>query len=314
MLDLRSLRSPWLIAIWPGMGHVALSAGYYLIAQLEAELVSEFPTRELFDVEHVEVKEGIVQPGKLPRSRVFGWRDPAGRRDLVFLLGEAQPPLGKYAYCRQLVDYARELGVERIFTFAAFATRMHPQHASRVMAAATSAALLADLVAHQVRPLEEGYISGLNGLLLGAAAEAGLAGACLLGEMPHALSEIPFPAASLAVLRAFRELSGIPLDLRELEAQAQTLSDRLGEVLASVEPDHAAPSDDETEEVETAEEISWRADEPRLSPGDRARIEALFDRAQLDRSRAFELKQELDRLQVFPRYEDRFLDLFKKTD
>ena len=31
-----------------------------------------------------------------------------------------------------------------------------------------------------------------------------------------------------------------------------------------------------------------------------------------DRSRAFELKQELDRLEVFKEYEDRFLDLFKK--
>ena len=33
-----------------------------------------------------------------------------------------------------------------------------------------------------------------------------------------------------------------------------------------------------------------------------------------DRSKAFELKQELDRLGLFKEYEDRFLDLFKKTE
>jgi hypothetical protein len=33
-----------------------------------------------------------------------------------------------------------------------------------------------------------------------------------------------------------------------------------------------------------------------------------------DRSKAFELKQELDRLGVFKEYEDRFLDLFKKSN
>ena len=25
---------PWLVAVWPGMGHVAISAGYYLMAKL----------------------------------------------------------------------------------------------------------------------------------------------------------------------------------------------------------------------------------------------------------------------------------------
>jgi len=32
-----------------------------------------------------------------------------------------------------------------------------------------------------------------------------------------------------------------------------------------------------------------------------------------DRSKALELRQELDRLSVFKDYEDRFLDLFKKA-
>jgi hypothetical protein len=50
---------------------------------------------------------------------------------------------------------------------------------------------------------------------------------------------------------------------------------------------------------------------PRQSAKDRDRIEMLFDKARKDRSRAYELKQELDRLGVFAEYEDEFLDLFK---
>jgi hypothetical protein len=38
----------------------------------------------------------------------------------------------------------------------------------------------------------------------------------------------------------------------------------------------------------------------------------LFDAARQDRAKAFELKQELDRLGRFAEYEDRFLDLFKR--
>ncbi|MEJ5277173.1 MAG: hypothetical protein WHU94_14785, partial [Thermogemmata sp.] len=50
----------------------------------------------------------------------------------------------------------------------------------------------------------------------------------------------------------------------------------------------------------------------KLSPADQQHIEQLFTEAAADRSKAFELKRELDRLGVFKDYEDRFLDLFKK--
>ncbi len=56
------------------------------------------------------------------------------------------------------------------------------------------------------------------------------------------------------------------------------------------------------------------AEEEQLSPADKDRIEQLFEQAQRDRSTAYELKRELDRLKVFADYEDRFLDLFKKPE
>lgn len=52
----------------------------------------------------------------------------------------------------------------------------------------------------------------------------------------------------------------------------------------------------------------------RLSARDESHIERLFEEATQDRSKAYELKRELDRLEVFADYEDRFLDLFKKPE
>jgi hypothetical protein len=40
----------------------------------------------------------------------------------------------------------------------------------------------------------------------------------------------------------------------------------------------------------------------------------MFEEARADRSKAYLLKRELDRLKVFHDYEDRFLDLFKKAE
>jgi proteasome assembly chaperone (PAC2) family protein len=301
------LYHPWLIAIWPGMGHVALNAGVYLLAKLGMHLIAELESGELFDVEHVEVKDGIIQTGRRPRNRFFMWTDPKRKHDLVVFLGEAQPPIGKYPFCRQLLTYARELGVERVFTFAAMATPMHPQQPCRVFAAATDSDSLEELKRLELQVLEDGNISGLNGVLLGAAVEMDMRGACLLGEMPHVFSQLPFPKASLAILEVFTTITQMDLELSGLAEQAKQVDEQLGELLARMEQTYGQQTEEEANGPEAA-------DEERVGAADRQRIERLFEQALKDRSKAFELKQELDRLGVFKDYEDRFLDIFKKSN
>jgi len=307
MAENLKLNHPWLVAVWPGMGHVALNAGVYLLAKLGMSVIAEYESHELFDVDHVEVKGGILKSGRRPRNRFFLWTDPDQKHDLVVFLGEAQPPIGKYLFCRKLVEYARELGVERVLTFAAMATQMHPEARSRLFGAATDSASLEELKRLELEVLEDGQIGGLNGVLLGVAAEAGLHGACLLGEMPHVFTQLPFPKASLAILEAFSTIFGISLDFAELAEQAQNMERQLGELLTQV-AHRFGPREDAEEEGSSAEPT----EEERLRAADEQRIEELFGQAVKDRSKAFELKQELDRLGIFKDYEDRFLDLFKK--
>lgn len=309
MAEKLTLNHPWLVAVWPGMGNVALNAGYYLLSKLGMHLLAEYQAGDLFDVDHVEVKDGIIQTGRRPRSRFFVWTEPNEKRDLVVFLGEAQPPMGKYPFCRQLAAYAKELGVERVFTFAAMATQMHPEHRSRVFGAATDKEAIEELKRLELEILEDGHIGGLNGVLIGAAADEGLRGACLLGEMPHIFSQLPFPKASLAILEVFTTMSGIELDLTELAVQAQAVDQQLGELLSRVEQAIGQQAGVEEEGIGAEP-----AEEERLRSADKQRIEKLFELAAQDRSKAFELKQELDRLKVFKDYEDRFLDLFKQSD
>jgi hypothetical protein len=161
--------------------------------------------------------------------------------------------------------------------------------------------------------LEDGNIGGLNGVLLAAAAEVGLPGVCFLGEMPHIFARLPFPKASLAILEVFKTISGIKLDLGELAEQAQAVEEQLGELLAQVEEQYGQQfsgndeDEDEESEPESVEIEGVEGEEP-----DRDRIAEMFQAAAKDRSKAFELKRELDRLGLFKEYEDRFLDLFQK--
>jgi proteasome assembly chaperone (PAC2) family protein len=307
MENAKQLNHPWLVAVWPGMGHVALSAGYYLMAKLGMHHLAEFTASGLFDIDHVEVKAGHIQPTQRPRSRFFVWRGAEGKRDIVVFIGEAQPPIGKYTFCESLIDFAKDMGVEKVFTFAAMATQMHPEHESRVFAAATCQQGLEEIDRPDVHLLEEGHIGGLNGVLLGAAADKGLPGICLLGEMPHIFAQVPFPKASLSVLNIFTDMADIELDTSELSEQAQATDQKLGEILAKLERSLESHSEGEQEE-----EYNLEPFDEGLSEADEKNIEELFDEAARNRSKAYELKRELDRLNAFQDYEDRFLDLFKQ--
>jgi len=79
------------------------------------------------------------------------------------------------------LDWAISLGVKRIFSLAAFLTD-RPFETPRVYCTVTDALLLEDLKKYGVVPLDEGTISGTNGLILGLAKKKNIEGICLLGE------------------------------------------------------------------------------------------------------------------------------------
>src|SRR5687767_7971870 len=128
----------WLVAAWPGLGHVATTAAIYLLSKLRMQQVAEVKARDLFELESVEVNVGLLRAAQLPRSRLFLSRNTGGREIVVFL-GEAQPPTGKLALCQRLIMEGRSLGVTKVFTFSAMATDMDPMSRSRTFGVASDA-------------------------------------------------------------------------------------------------------------------------------------------------------------------------------
>jgi uncharacterized protein len=128
----------------------------------------------------------------------------------------------------------------------------------------------------------------------------------LLGEVPAYLGTVPFPTASMAVLRAFSRLTGIPVDLSELKEYGRTVRRHLNELIDKVNMAATKDVDDTpTATIEPPDE------EAQVREAQQRRIGEMFREAMEDRSKSGELKRELDRLELFHKYEDRFLDLFK---
>jgi hypothetical protein len=295
------------------MGRIAQIAGGFLVHALGARQIAEISPALYFDVESIRVQAGLLRPQVPPKSALFSWKNPGGGRDLLLFLGDAQPSRNNLRFCDELLSLALEFGASRAITFAAMATPIRPDATPRVFAVATTRELLDEVREHDVEVLAEAQISGLNGVLLSAAADRGFEGVCLLGEFPFFAGAIPNPKASAAVLRVFSELAGLDLDLAPLRPQIAEIERSLVAHLGALE--RAARSVSQAADVDDeGSPIAAPPERKGLDPTQRARVEALFQESAQDRGKALELKAELDRLGVFEEYEDRFLDLFKQAD
>ncbi len=313
---------PWLITAWPGMGNVAMITAVYLLEELDAEPFAELSSVGHFDVEKVDVKDGVVGSTRMPRSIFYRWKNPKGR-DLIIFVGEAQPSANTYAFAHSLLEHATKLGVERVVTIASMASQLHPSAEPRVFGVATDNEALEELRRLEVKPLEDGQIGGLNGVMLGVAAERGVPGVCLLGEIPYFAAAVPNPKAAKSVMEVLCVLAGVEIDLAELTKHAATMDKAILELLKRLqeqqgeegeEPGAFAP--DDGDESEGHDGVSKAPDIPEPKHPDfatRSRIEEMFAEARKDRKRAVRLKEDLDRLGVFKLYENRFLDLFKRA-
>lgn len=316
---------PYLLAAWPGMGNVAVIAAGYLARKLGMEPTGAIPLIDTFDLNHVDVRSGVVERPHLPRGLLFRTPTDYAGRPLIVYLGEAQPSRQGYSFVHGLLDRLREENLERVFTFASLASQLHPTDDSKVYAAVTTKNILDDLEGHGVGPTSDGQIGGLNGLLLGAAAEREIDGACLLAEFPFYAMNIPNYKAARSVLGSFCDVAGIDLDFDELDKLAEAGEQALVHMLEQLQEAHGGADDEDEEDFAASlrEETGEPAPPPRrreerrasdLPPAARAKIEQLFKDAEEDRRLAFELKAELDRQGVFAAFEDRFLDLFKRAE
>lgn len=311
-MSIRTLKTirqtiPLLIAGWPGMGNVGLGAVSYLRRHLKAEPCAALDLTSFIFPDSIEVTDGIGRTAAPPAQNIYLVEEPPA---LVFegsLQAGGEPGL---RIANELLDYAQEHGVRTVYTGAAFAAAMSHRDEVRVHGVSTNDQLKQAFANHGVEPLASGRISGLNGLLLGLAGSRGLSGACFLATMPHYAVQTPNPKASRALIRVFEQILNVTVDHAEIDAEVDRVDQMLGEfesrVNAAIEhmretmdADSDRAADDEDMERPEPHEIMRR-------------VEQLFEEVEQDRSRAPQLKQELDRWGLFHVYEDRFLDLFDR--
>jgi len=320
------LKNPCLIVAWPGMGEVAFKAATYLIEKLKAQELAEIPPQDFFYLTGSVIEAGILNLPALPYGKFYYWKRPAVKRsgatkatsqknetsDLIIFVSDAQPDLTKAEeYCAIIMKLAKLYKTKMVISFAAMPQPIEHTQNPGVWLAATHKEL-SEVInkQHAMQLLSEGQISGLNGLFLGMAKREGFNGFCLLGEVPLYTIQVENPRASYAVLEALNKIINLDIDFSDLLEQAHNMEEQINKLLEflKVGPSPIAPiGEEEIEKIKkTLSQLT------KLPVSVKEKIEKLFIEAKTDIAKAHQLKDELDKWNVYREYEDRFLDLFKK--
>ena len=236
-----------MIVGWPGICNVGIITVETLRQAVQAEELGEIEPWDFFYPNKVFINASILSDIGFPSSRFYFKRLP--ERDLLFFVGEEQPATresayaeGKRAYemANLVLDVAQKYNCRRIYTSGAAIAITHHSLNSKVWAVANNAELLSELRSYDNTILmsevegrgNHGSITGLNGLLIGAAKRRGIDGICLMGEIPDYLSRIPFPypKASKAVLDTLAKIIGINTKYNALDDMIVQMEIVVGDV------------------------------------------------------------------------------------
>jgi proteasome assembly chaperone (PAC2) family protein len=223
-----------MIASWPGIGDVSLTAAKYLVEKLNAVEIGEIEPINFFEPVGVTVRDNVVDSPRFPESKFYYWQSAKAEKSLVIFIGEEQPTFKGYELVNCVLDVAQRLKVARVYSCAAAVTRIHHSEEMKVWGAATTSKLVDELSKRDVILRGNLRIAGLNGLILGTAKERGMEGICLLGEVPAYATQIANPRASLAVLGILTKMLGITLDLTELGRLAEQADEEMDRIAKRV--------------------------------------------------------------------------------
>ncbi len=226
------LKSPNLIAAWPGIGHVSMLVANYLEKELEFKKLGEINASHFFDPIGIAVRGNVVEAPQFPRSTFSYWKNKGGGSDIILFTGEDQPSSNSYELANCVLDVGLKFQAKRVYTCAAAITRIHHTEQPRVWGVATVPQLMDELKKYDLVQRGNLQIAGLNGLLLGVAKERNIEGICLLGEVPMYTTRIQNPMAALAILGVLPEMLGIKIDTTEISQLASETSSKMKQLAA----------------------------------------------------------------------------------
>ena len=237
------LNAPVLVVAMEGWVDAGLGA-----ANAVASLAEHPPATDLvtFDSDHfldlrarrpmVRIVDGVTTELEWPRTQLRHGHDQAGA-DMLFLVGP-EPDYHWRGFVDAVVQLCLRHGVRLVVGLGAFPAAAPHTRPVRLAATAPpgSAELLAQVgVVQGELEVPAGVLSALE-VALGDAAVPTIS---LWARVPHYVSAMPFPMASVALVDGLAAMSGLQLDTAALRAAGDHARSQVDELIAG-NPEHVA--------------------------------------------------------------------------
>lgn len=213
---------------FPGMGLVGKTVVAFLIRALNMTHVgtiygTRFPAHLLVNA------SGL---GDINRVDVYAAERDG--RSLLVITGDAQPmsDADQHSLARFIASRLKRMKVAEVIAAAAYVSDVVVPH-RRVFVVGTSTEVIGKYVREGAVPLSEGYVSGLNGIIVGWAKVYGIDGVCLLGETWRSIVEMNYVdySASRMILEVLKRVWGLEMDTGELEEKGRSVEREIEAVM-----------------------------------------------------------------------------------
>jgi predicted ATP-grasp superfamily ATP-dependent carboligase len=212
----------------PGMGRVGYASVNYILERMGGDLVAELYSTT-FPSQLVVNRRGI--------STLFTGRLYEVNNFLIFT-GETQPqnPDGQHEICVELLNHVVSRGSPA--SLIATAAYVVPEYSDsrRVFVAGNDEGLLNELGNLGGNILEEGVITGVNGIIVGWASYYGIRSAVMLGETWSTIvefNEVDYRAVK-SVVDLLKSYLKIKIPTEDLLSQAEMVESRIKAALSQV--------------------------------------------------------------------------------
>jgi len=204
-----------MICGFPGSGYVGKLAMDHVIGELESIHLADIYSTS-FPPQVVIKNTGTVE---LMKNIIYYVKNTGGKHDFLFLTGDAQPVSSKVEYLlgEEIIKIAKNFDVRQIITLGAYITGMFVE-TPRIFGVATDEDGLNLLNSFNISKIDNGSISGMNGILLGIGKINNVKGISLLGETSGYVIDAN---ASKYILKKLLAIIGLDISMEDMDKKAK---------------------------------------------------------------------------------------------
>lgn len=236
---------------WIDAGMAGAAAMSAMIGSTSAANIASFDADRLLDHRArrpiMHLVNGVIAGLDWPGTELHAGVDSEDRD--VLLLHGAEPDFEWSAFTGAVLELIEDYECSMVVYLGAYPAPV-PHTRPVSLALTTSSGALSE----QLRGYVRGSLdvpAGIHAVLDVEANKLGVPTLGLWAQIPHYISSMPYPAASLALLEGLRDVAGLSIDVKELAGETAATRDRLDRLVAE-NPEHSEMVRQLEEVVDTA--------------------------------------------------------------